>query len=136
MSANTDSNPKVPVGAPIAIVILLLLIAGLAYWRSWLDSGPFWFGVVIGFVTYRTLKHKKDAGISDIASVIGAAGGAAIVGLFPVAGGRFDQYAIGFAIGFFAFLLVLQCVALRSRTYAAAANKDKDRVTQFLDDDD
>ena len=78
---------------------------------SMLGSGPFWFGVVIGFVTYRTLKHKKDAGISDIASVVGAVGGATIIKLFPTGSERFDHYAMGFAVGFFLFLIVLQWLA-------------------------
>jgi len=91
-----------------------------------LASGPFWFGVVIGFITYRTLKHKKDAGISDIASVIGAVGGAAVVALFPAGSNRFDEYAIGLALGFFLFLVIFQVIA-----WASSA----DRATQFLDDD-
>jgi hypothetical protein len=69
-------------------------------------SGAFWFGIVIGYITYRTLRRKKDAGISDIAAVIGAVGGAAVVGLFPADTSRFDFYAIGLAAGFFLYLLV------------------------------
>ena len=69
-----------------------------------LATGAFWFGVVIGFITYRTLRHKKDSGISDIAAVIGAVGGAAIVALFPADSSRFDSYAIGLAVGFFLYL--------------------------------
>ena len=38
-------------------------------------NGGFWFGLVIGFVTYRTLKHKTSTGLSDIAAVVGAIGG-------------------------------------------------------------
>jgi hypothetical protein len=71
-----------------------------------LSSGAFWFGLVIGYVTYRTLQHTKDAGISDIASVIAAVGGAAIVTLFPVDSSRFDYYSIGLAVGFFLYLLL------------------------------
>jgi NhaP-type Na+/H+ or K+/H+ antiporter len=69
-----------------------------------ITSGAFWFGLVIGYVTYRTLKHTKDSGISDIASVIAAVGGAAIVTLFPADSSRFDFYAIGLAVGFFLYL--------------------------------
>lgn len=79
-----------------------------------------------GFITYRTLKHKKDAGISDIASVIGAVGGAAVVALFPAGSNRFDEYAIGLALGFFLFLVIFQVIAWVSNA---------DRATQFLDDD-
>jgi hypothetical protein len=100
---------------------------------------------VIGFVTYRTLKHKKDAGISDIASVIGAVGGATIVKLFPTGSDRFDHYAMGFAVGFFLFLIVLQWLAGGSGTATTATvtatesrtgTGRRDRITQFLDDDD
>jgi uncharacterized membrane protein YgaE (UPF0421/DUF939 family) len=88
-----------------------------------IGSGAFCFGVVIGFVTYRTLTHTKTTGISDIASVIGAVGGATIVALFPTAGGSFDYYAIGLAIGFFFYFLVFQFVAWK---------KGPDKANQFL----
>jgi uncharacterized membrane protein YgaE (UPF0421/DUF939 family) len=94
-------------------------------WLASLASGPFWFGLVIGFVTYRTLVHKKDAGISDIASVIAAVGGATVVALFPVAEGRFNDYAIGLALGFFLFLVFFQVIAWIA---------GPDKAPQFLDD--
>jgi hypothetical protein len=58
-----------------------------------MSNGAFWFGVVIGFITYRTLRHKTSSGISDIAAVIGAVGGAAVLKLFPVGTDQFDNYA-------------------------------------------
>jgi len=108
-------------------IITPLVLGGIwcfAWKFSYLASGPFWFGVVIGFVTYRTLKHTTQAGISDIASVIGAVGGATIVGLFPVAEGRFNDYAIGLFLGFFAFLVVFQFIGLATST---------DQATEFTD---
>jgi hypothetical protein len=87
------------------------------------SSGAFWFGLVIGYITYRTLRHKKDAGISDIAAVVGAVGGAAIVTLFPVDSSRFDYYAIGLAIGFFLYLGISLVLA------------GKDATATFLGDD-
>lgn len=65
--------------------------------------GAVCFGVVIGWITYRTLRRKANAGISDIASVIGAVGGATVTALFgsPI---LFGYYAIGLAIGFFGYL--------------------------------
>jgi NhaP-type Na+/H+ or K+/H+ antiporter len=71
-----------------------------------LTSGAFWFGLVIGYITYRTLRRAKEASISDIATVIGAVGGAAVVALFPADSGRFDYYAFGLAIGFFVYLIL------------------------------
>jgi hypothetical protein len=85
-------------------------------------SGAFWFGLVIGYITYRTLRRKKDSAISDIAAVIGAVGGAAVVGLFPADSVRFDFYAIGLAIGFFLYL-------------AASMALSTTKANEFLGDD-
>jgi uncharacterized membrane protein YeaQ/YmgE (transglycosylase-associated protein family) len=70
---------------------------------EWL--GPGCFGVVVGWVCYRTLRRKADgANLSDIAGVIGAVGGATVVALFKNA--AFDAYCVGLALGFFAYLVV------------------------------
>lgn len=61
------------------------------------------FGLVIGWVTYRTLRRSSDAaGLSDIATVLGAVGGGAVTTLFddPEV---FAAYSIGLAVGFFAY---------------------------------
>jgi uncharacterized membrane protein YeaQ/YmgE (transglycosylase-associated protein family) len=64
------------------------------------------FGLVIGWVTYRTLRRKEgSAALSDIATVIGAVGGAAITTLFNDIN-IFAAYAIGLAVGFFAYLII------------------------------
>lgn len=69
---------------------------------SW---GAFCFGLVIGWITYRTLRRQAGgAAVSDIAAVIGAVGGATVVGLFQDA--MFEVYSIGLAIGFFAYFIV------------------------------
>ena len=68
--------------------------------------GAICFGVVIGWITYRTLHLRKDdVGLSDIATVIGAVGGAAVTGLFK-SENLFAAYCIGLAAGFFLFLIV------------------------------
>jgi hypothetical protein len=129
MLGDTELNAKWArrVGVTALIVIICVGVSlGFAALFGSMKSGPYWFGVVIGYVTYRTLKHKKDAGISDIAAVIGAIGGATIVGLFPVVEGRFDQYAIGLAYGFFFFIVVF---------WVLAALYGPEGATQQLDDD-
>lgn len=69
-----------------------------------MDAGPFSFGLVVGWVTYRTLRRKTDGvALGDIAAVIGAVGGATVVGLFK--SGAFDSYCIGLAVGFFAYFV-------------------------------
>jgi uncharacterized membrane protein YeaQ/YmgE (transglycosylase-associated protein family) len=70
------------------------------------DFGALLFGVVIGWITYRTLRRKEgSSALSDIATVIGAVGGAVVTGLFK-SQELFAMYCIGLAVGFFAYLLV------------------------------
>ena len=68
-------------------------------------AGAICFGVVIGWITYRTLRRSADkVGLSDIATVIGAVGGAAVTALFSA--GLFAGYAIGLAAGFFLYFII------------------------------
>jgi hypothetical protein len=68
--------------------------------------GAFCFGIVIGWVTYRTLRRNESTGLSDIATVIGAVGGAAITGIWRPGTGAFGGYCIGLLVGFFLYLIV------------------------------
>jgi len=64
------------------------------------------FGVVIGWVTYRTLRRTTDkVGLSDLATVIGAVGGGAVTQLFDD-DAVFGWYAVGLAVGFFGYLVL------------------------------
>ena len=64
------------------------------------------FGVVMGWITYRTLRRREGtAALSDIATVIGAVGGAAITALFKTED-LFGAYCIGLFVGFFAYFIV------------------------------
>jgi hypothetical protein len=73
---------------------------------GWLNLlGAFAFGLVVGWVTYRTLRRSQTTGLSDIASVIGAIGGAAVTGLFAQETGAFGVYCLGLAIGFFGYVI-------------------------------
>jgi uncharacterized membrane protein YeaQ/YmgE (transglycosylase-associated protein family) len=83
--------------------------------------GPFCFGLVIGWVTYRTLRRKTEgAALGDIASVLGAVGGATIVALFK--NSAFDDYCVGLAVGFFAYFVVGFLVGLRKGGSGESAN--------------
>ena len=63
------------------------------------------FGAVVGWITYRTLRRKQGStGVSDIATVIGAVGGAAVTALFEEAV-LFGWYSIGLGIGFFGYFV-------------------------------
>lgn len=76
----------------------------LVMWLTF--GGAFAFGLVVGWLTYRTLRHAETSGLSDIATVIGAVGGAAVTALFPGANGSFGAYCFGLAIGFFGYVIV------------------------------
>jgi hypothetical protein len=69
------------------------------------------FGFVIGWVTYRTVRRSPTTGLSDIATVIGAVGGAAVTTLFPSADRPFGAYGIGLAIGFILYLITAMIVS-------------------------
>jgi hypothetical protein len=69
------------------------------------NAGAVCFGAVIGYITYRTIKHQDTTSISDIAAVVGAVGGAAVLGIFD-RGDSFGYYAIGLAGGFVLFLVI------------------------------
>jgi hypothetical protein len=70
------------------------------------DWGALLFGIVVGWITYRTLIRRTGAvQLSDIATVIGAIGGAAITTLFD-SKHLFGVYSIGLAIGFFLYLVL------------------------------
>jgi hypothetical protein len=75
-------------------------VMGIEIW------GALCFGLVIGWVTYRTLRRTKlESTLADIATVIGAVGGAAVTAIFK-AGPLFAGYCIGLAIGFFGYFVV------------------------------
>lgn len=74
----------------------LLLIFNLA--------GALAFGLVVGWVTSSTLRRAKRDGLTDISTVIGAVGGAAITGLFAKETGAFGVYCVGLAIGFWWYI--------------------------------
>lgn len=68
--------------------------------------GAICFGIVIGWVTYRTLRRTRTTGLTDIATVIGAVAGAAITGIWKPGADAFGGYCIGLFVGFFAYLII------------------------------
>jgi len=70
------------------------------------NVGPLLFGVVIGWITYRTLRRTNETvAISNIASVIAAVGGGDVTTLFKDAN-AFAWYSIGLEVGFFLYLIL------------------------------
>ena len=81
-------------------------------------AGAACFGLVIGWITYRTIRRKEGgAAISDIAGVIAAVGGAAVTTQFDD-GAVFGSYCIGLAVGFFAYLGISFLVSTKETTSA------------------
>jgi hypothetical protein len=71
------------------------------------DIGAICFGIVVGWVTYRTLRRSTEAvSLGNIAAVIGAVGGGTVVAVYKPSTDAFGYYSIGLAIGFFAYLIV------------------------------
>jgi NhaP-type Na+/H+ or K+/H+ antiporter len=70
------------------------------------EVGAVCFGVVVGWIVYRTLRRSSDkVRLSDIATVIGAVGGAAVTTPFDNES-LFGCYSIGLAAGFFGYLIL------------------------------
>ncbi len=77
--------------------------------------GALVFGVVVGWIVYRTLRCQTEAvAVSNIATVIGAVGGAAVTTLFGEVQ-IFGWYCIGLGIGFFAYLLIAVLLGWKDR---------------------
>ena len=74
------------------------------------NIGAIAFGFVAGWITYRTLRRSTETvALSNIASVLAAIGGGAVVGLFHTQE-LFAYYSIGLLAGFLCYLVVAQLV--------------------------
>jgi hypothetical protein len=74
-----------------------------------ISIGAVCFGIVIGYVTYRSLARSgPTSSVSDIAAVVGAVGGAAITSIFdPVNSDAFGYYAIGLLAGMILYVPIV-----------------------------
>jgi hypothetical protein len=80
------------------------------------EIGALCFGLVIGWITYRTLRRKEgSSALSDIPTVIAALGGAAVTALFK-SETLFSMYSIGLAIGFFLYFVLGLVISGREGT--------------------
>lgn len=72
-----------------------------------LTIGTLCFGLLIGFITYRTLIRTTDqTSINDLVVVISAIGGGAVTALVRPRTNAFGWYAIGLLVGFVAYALL------------------------------
>ena len=66
------------------------------------------FGAIIGWYVYYINRYRKgDVQLSDVVTVIGIIGGAAVQALFKPDGALFGAYGVGLAVGFFGYFLIL-----------------------------
>jgi uncharacterized membrane protein YeaQ/YmgE (transglycosylase-associated protein family) len=73
---------------------------------SFVTAGAICFGLMMGWITHRTLRRREGSvALSDIATVLGAVGGAAVTALFKDAE-IFGAYSVGLAAGYFGYFLV------------------------------
>jgi hypothetical protein len=79
-----------------------------------IEWGAFCFGAVVGWVAYYTMRYSQSHALSDIAVVMGAVGGAAVLALFPAQTPLFGAYGVGLASGFFIYVVILVIATLRS----------------------
>ena len=69
--------------------------------------GAVCFGIVVGYVTYRTLVRTDTTSISDLAAVIAAIGGGVVTQLFGDDGtDTFGWYSMGLLGGMALFLVL------------------------------
>jgi len=65
-------------------------------------------GFVIGWYVYYINRYRAgDVQISDVLTLIGAVGGAAVTALFPSRSDLFGAYGIGLFVGFTLYFLIL-----------------------------
>jgi hypothetical protein len=76
------------------------------------------FGVLIGWFVYYINRYRTGGvAFSDLVTLIGVLGGAAILALFPAGTDLFGAYGIGLAIGFFAYFLVIASFVANSANF-------------------
>jgi len=82
------------------------------------EWGALCFGTVIGWFLYFVNRYRRsEASFTDITTVIGAIGGAAVTALFSRDGTLFGAYGIGLAVGFFSYFLILVVMVAMSRNF-------------------
>lgn len=78
------------------------------------------FGAIIGWYVYYINRYRKgDVQLSDVVTLIGILGGAAVQALFKPDGALFGAYGVGLFCGFFSYFLFLLLLVAISRNFKA-----------------
>ena len=79
------------------------------------------FGAVVGWYVYYINRWRKDdVQLSDIVTLVGAIGGAAVLALFPEKSDLFGAYGIGLAVGFFLYFFILVILVNKAPGFSSA----------------
>ncbi len=92
--------------------------------------GGIGFGLVVGWTTYFILRRAQPKTLSDLSTFIGIIGGSTITALFDSKGDSFVGYAIGLAIGFFAYYIVFLLIADVHVIHEPVIKKSSRRLVQ------
>jgi uncharacterized membrane protein YeaQ/YmgE (transglycosylase-associated protein family) len=70
--------------------------------------GSICFGLIVGWITYRTIRNReRNPVFSDITAIVGALGGGTIASLASKGELYFPWYCVGLAGGFFFYLIIM-----------------------------
>jgi hypothetical protein len=67
--------------------------------------GALVFGLVVGYITYRTLIHSKRSAIGELSGVIATIGGGVVTAEFIGNNDAFGGYAVGLALSIASFMV-------------------------------
>jgi len=85
---------------------------------KWQLAGAFSFGTVLGWNLYFINRYRNgDISFGDIATLIGAVGGAAVLALFEKDSILFGAYGVGLGVGFFTYFLCLLALVKMSPNF-------------------
>ncbi|GAA3237767.1 hypothetical protein [Actinocorallia longicatena] len=87
---------------------------------TFVQFGALAFGMVIGWFTYFVNRYRQTVGLADVATIIGALGGGAILTLFPEESELFAAYGIGLALGFFGYFGLLLLLVRKTDGFTTA----------------
>ncbi|MFF0788923.1 hypothetical protein [Streptomyces spiralis] len=78
------------------------------------------FGLVVGWIAYRTLRRSEGSRISDLVTVVAALGGGVVINTRFPDPDLFACYAFGLTVGFFGYLITAGALNRAERKRKAA----------------